>query len=102
MNENFMSDDSLVTTDESAEFDPAELDEENETAEQVLPPDPAKIWAKELPGQYKVGGYGSHHTGCVNFLFGDGSMRNIGEMVDQSVLQNMGNRADRQIIDGLL
>ena len=102
MGYDFMYDNTLVSTDESAEFDPMELDEKDEAAEQIVPPDPAKIWAKELPGQYKVGGYGSYHTGCVNFLFGDGSMRNISKMVDQSVLQNMGNRADGQIIDGSL
>jgi len=75
-----------------------------EVEEIVSPPkpDPLKIWAKELPGQYKVGGYGSYHTGGANFVFGDGSLRFISNSVELIVLQNMGNRDSGQVIDGSL
>jgi len=65
-------------------------------------PDPLKIWAKDLPGQYKVGGYGSNHTGGANFVFGDGSLRFISNSVELTVLQNMGNRNSGQVMDGSL
>ena len=105
--------DGFVTSDEESEtfeyFEsntdtltaPGEI-AEDETVENDLPPDPAVVWAKELPGQFKAGGYGSYHTDVVNFLFGDGSVHTVSKSIDLPVLQNMGNRADGQVIDSSL
>jgi len=79
-----------------------EEDDENDETDSTTKPDPLKVWAKELPGQYKVGGYGSNHTGGANFLFGDGSMKLISNTVDLTVLQNMGHRNSGQVFDGVL
>jgi len=85
----------------------AEEDEQVEVLEVeeiVSPPkpDPLKVWAKERPGQYKVGGYGSYHTGGANFVFGDGSLQFISNSVDLTVLQNMGNRDSGRSFDDAL
>lgn len=89
------SEETLRANFESDAESPDELPVEYDMEGRVLPsPDPAKVWAKERPGQYKVGGYGSYHTGVVNFLFGDGSLHGVSKTVDPTILQNMGNRAD--------
>jgi len=92
-------------TDLMAEGDDQVVQDEVLEVEEIVPPSkpyPLKIWAKELPGQYKVGGYGSYHTGGANFVFGDGSLRFISNSVELTVLQNMGNRDSGQVIDGSL
>ena len=77
-------------------------DEEEDEIDETTLPDPLKVWAKELPGQYKVGGYGSWHTGGANFLLGDGSLRLVSSTIDLPVLQNLGKRASGQAFhDGL-
>ena len=76
----------------------------NEIADDETTPqaDPLKVWAKELPGQYKVGGFGSFHTGGANFLFGDGNVILVSSTIDLPVLQNLGKRASGQVLnDGL-
>jgi prepilin-type N-terminal cleavage/methylation domain-containing protein len=45
-----------------------------------------------------VGGFGSHHTGIVNFLYGDGSIRGISISIDRFTLQRYANRADNKLI----
>jgi prepilin-type processing-associated H-X9-DG protein len=88
--------------DMSGQYWVDEEDDENEEADTTTKPDPLKVWAKEQPGQYKVGGYGSNHTGGANFLFGDGSMSLVSSSIDLTVLQNMGHRNSGQVIDGAL
>ncbi len=46
-----------------------------------------------------VGGFESHHPGGANFLFADGSARFIGQSVNQKTLQQLGHRADGQLLD---
>jgi prepilin-type N-terminal cleavage/methylation domain-containing protein len=53
----------------------------------------AETWAEELPGQYLVGGFGSWHTGVTNFIFGDGSLRNVSTSIDGKVYGDLGRRA---------
>lgn len=69
-------------------------EEEEPQEEEAVKADPNEIWKKSVPGQYLVGGYGSYHTGGANFLFGDGNVRFLSEIIDVKVLQQMGNRAD--------
>ncbi len=87
-------------------FDVEEISDENddeievdETAEPQQ--QPSDIWAKELPEQYKVGGFGSYHTSGANFLFGDGTVQFIGTTIDLSVFNKMGNRNDSQSPEAL-
>lgn len=49
-------------------------------------------------GGSDVGGFGSYHTGGTNALLGDGSIHFLTENVDASVLQQLGNRADKTLI----
>lgn len=51
------------------------------------------------PNPLYVGGFGSPHTGVVNFSFGDGHVRSISSSIDQHVLQLLGNRSDGKLID---
>ena len=46
-----------------------------------------------------VGGFGSQHTGIVNFAFADGSVRAISISTDRVVLQSYGNRADKKLVN---
>ena len=45
-----------------------------------------------------VGGFGSCHSACSNFLLVDGSVRCIGANVDTGLFQHLGNRRDGQIV----
>lgn len=49
-------------------------------------------------GSLEVGGLGSYHTGGVNTVFVDGSVRFLSESVDPEVLKNFGNREDRALL----
>ncbi|HVX59118.1 MAG TPA: DUF1559 domain-containing protein [Pirellulales bacterium] len=46
-----------------------------------------------------VGGFESWHPGGANFLLADGSIRFLTDSMDQTVLQQLGHRADGQLLD---
>ena len=46
-----------------------------------------------------VGGFSSDHPGGANFAFGDGSIRYITGTIDRQVFQQLGHRADGQLLD---
>lgn len=46
-----------------------------------------------------VGGFSSDHPGGGNFAFGDGSVRYITDTIDMQIYQQLGNRADGQLLD---
>ena len=46
-----------------------------------------------------VGGFGSQHTGGVNFVFADGSMHFISHNIDVKTYSQLGNRADGEILN---
>jgi len=60
---------------------------------------PAEIWAEELPGQFRVGGFGSSHATVTNFAFGDGSVRPIDAGIDCTVYGKLGSRGISPIRD---
>jgi len=43
-------------------------------------------------------GFRSKHPGCANFLFGDGSVTNLSDDIDQWTLQYLGGRTDAQSV----
>ncbi len=45
-----------------------------------------------------VGGFGSSHSGVVNFLFGDGAVRVVSNSIAASVLQQLGHRCDGTLL----
>jgi prepilin-type N-terminal cleavage/methylation domain-containing protein/prepilin-type processing-associated H-X9-DG protein len=45
-----------------------------------------------------VGGFSSEHPGGANFAFGDGSVRLLTETIANQVYQNLGNRADGELL----
>jgi hypothetical protein len=45
-----------------------------------------------------TGGFGSYHPGGSQFALGDGSVRFLSETTDQSLLQQLGHRADGQLM----
>lgn len=49
-------------------------------------------------GSLEVGGLGSYHTGGVNVVICDGAVRFVSQSTDTTVLQNLGNRADGQLV----
>lgn len=46
----------------------------------------------------KVGGYGSFHPVGGNFAFGDGHIRFLSESIDEATYQQLGHRADGQLL----
>ena len=49
-----------------------------------------------------MGGFGSYHPGGAIFGLGDGNVRFFSDEIDQTVLQQLGNRADGELVDDKL
>lgn len=49
--------------------------------------------------QMLVGGFASLHVGGANFVVGDGAVRYLAEQIDMRVYQQLGHRADGQVLD---
>ncbi len=45
-----------------------------------------------------VGGFGAYHPAGANFLFGDGAVRFVNTAIDQRVYQQLGDRADGELL----
>ena len=56
---------------------------------------------KKRNPQLVVGGFGSLHTGGANFCFADGSVHFLSDSIAPKVLENLGNRADLEMMGGL-
>ena len=64
------------------------LDEDNLAAEKEGEPDPLLV----------AGGFGSQHTGGANFCFASGSVIFLSNSIDQKLFQNLGNKADLEMM----
>lgn len=51
------------------------------------------------PDSLYVGGFGSYHTGGAMFVMADGAVRFLSINIDPALFQNLGNRADGQMIE---
>ncbi|MEZ6112078.1 MAG: DUF1559 domain-containing protein [Pirellulaceae bacterium] len=49
--------------------------------------------------QMLVGGFASFHVGGANFVLGNGAIQYLSEQIDTRVYQQLGHRADGQVID---
>ena len=49
-----------------------------------------------------MGGFASHHPAGAIFGLGDGNVRFIGDEIDQTVFEQLGNRADGALVDDQL
>lgn len=50
-------------------------------------------------GRYTEFGFGSAHVGLCNAVFGDGSVRQVNNSIDLTILDRLGKRADGETID---
>jgi prepilin-type processing-associated H-X9-DG protein len=66
----------------------------------IAPGGAAPIPASPARSLLGVGGFNSSHTSGANFLFGDGSVRFISRNVLMKVFQQLGNRADGELLAG--
>ncbi len=72
-------------------------------------PQPASTWLgladlpNVIPGKAStgmdVGGFRSYHSGIVQFVFGDGSVKSLSSSMDPAILQALANRHDGQLVD---
>jgi len=60
--------------------------------------EPATV--SEQQGSLAVGGFSSYHTGGANFTFADGSVRFLSITIDPTLLSQLGNRADGELLIG--
>ena len=65
---------------------------------EVTPPVEKAPAAKVPQSLLFVGGFSSYHPGGVNFAFGDGSVRFIADTIEQTILQQLANRADGKLL----
>ncbi len=54
--------------------------------------------ASETSGSLAVGGFGSYHPGGINVGLADGSTRFISQNIEATLLRQLGNRADGEIM----
>jgi prepilin-type N-terminal cleavage/methylation domain-containing protein/prepilin-type processing-associated H-X9-DG protein len=59
--------------------------------------EPAAAAAKQ-DAALVVGGFGSRHPSGANFLFGDGRVTFLAEVIDQDVYRQLGHRADGKLL----
>ena len=76
--------------DEYGEEDMAEGDDVDEEKEEELKATPKS--------RLLVGGFGSQHTGGANFCFASGSVTFISNNIDLQLFENLGNRADLEMM----
>ena len=82
---------SEVATSAESEFSAESSDEVAPGVEDAASPADSLLY---------VGGFGSSHTGGAIFAYGDGTVKLIGEDIDQAVYEQLGHRADGKLLPG--
>lgn len=72
---------------DDADFDGEGFDDDDDL-EKDAEPDPLLI----------AGGFGSYHTGGANFCFASGSVTFLSDSIDPKIFQNLGDRADLEMM----
>lgn len=65
----------------------------------ITPPDRLVPAIDGEPSPLEVGSFGSTHTGGTQFVFGDGSVRFISSNIELKLYQQLGHRADGELMD---
>ena len=79
--------------------DPQSIGDKNAAAAETAPTD-QQTTPRNLPRQALfVGGFGSDHPTGANFVFADGQVRFLSESLDAKIVQQLGHRADGQLLD---
>jgi prepilin-type N-terminal cleavage/methylation domain-containing protein/prepilin-type processing-associated H-X9-DG protein len=81
---------SLAWNENREEYEEVKKEEPEEQPQSPKTPE-------EKAARLIVGGFGSAHPSVVNFLFGDGSVRALAEVIDTQVYQQMGHRDDGKL-----
>ena len=78
---------------------PQNIGDKSAAAADTAPTD-QQTTPRNLPRQALfVGGFGSQHPIGTNFVFADGQVRFLMESLDAQILQQLGHRADGQLLD---
>lgn len=77
----------------------AEPTEQEASAGEPLDAEPQDAAGDPTRNPVYVGGFSSVHPGGANFALGDGSVRYLSETMDRKVYQQLGHRADGQLLD---
>lgn len=59
---------------------------------------PIRLTEKQKQARKYVGGFSAAHPAVANFLFGDGSVKAIAEVIDLNVYQQLGHRNDGKLL----
>jgi prepilin-type N-terminal cleavage/methylation domain-containing protein len=87
------------SADEVAE-DPAKSAPPGSSPAPAAPPAPAPITPRTRAQRLSdVGGFGSYHSGVVQFAFGDGAVRSLSINIAANVRLQLAHRADGKLVD---
>jgi prepilin-type processing-associated H-X9-DG protein len=72
--------------------------ESSEEMEQTEEEEPIRLTDTQKASLRYVGGFGSFHPSVANFLFGDGSVKALPDVMDFGIYQQLGHRDDGKLL----